>query len=325
MGANVPIRSVQLAISSRLFWRVAVIQLTLFASGSTACGQELIASLSRDSYELYEPVVVNMTLRFDDPPGMNADLVQEPILVQRQLPHRVVAELRDSDGVLAIAILGGGGFSPAFESSSVFRATFYGCFGTKVFMRDHVEFVFFDNEGSYTLVVRDRDNGWASEGIPIAFNRPANQQAADMFRKDGVDTILLLLDLELGAKAMNAFQTLAHDFSDTTYGKWSRLVLAMRAGRGSYKPRGRAKPTNVIERELVDALSVFPKGHPLRCRALLELVQVQVALGSDAEARETTGQLLKESRDGALLHQGLDLRKSLAHAVEYRRKNKNRK
>ncbi len=282
-------------------------------SGTVAQADSLVAAIPASSLELYEPIVLDLTLELSTPYVYGADPVEATGQLRR-IKHRLVAELREGDETLCSALLYGGQFAPLRDQQTEFHATVVGCLGIKRRNAARTECVFWDRPGNYILVVRDRDSALMSNAIAITITEPEERKPAHLFQTGGVDTLSLVLVQPYGENAVPTFRTLAAKYPGTVYGKYARLALALRRAEALRSRRVKAAPGTYpgLAKDLKEASTLFEPGHPLRSRALWHLARTQRSPSVLGDPKETIRQLLTETHDGQMIREARDFLKEMA-------------
>lgn len=281
--------------------------LLVFCLPMDTWADSLTISTSEDSFQLYEPIILNLTLHLDPPYQIILDDPLEATRQQRRLIGRFEAELRDGNETLCSTLLSGAPFTPLRNGQTDFHVTALGCLGTQKSAAPRNEFFFWDRPGKFILVVRDPLGGMESNEIAIEFTEPENDDAAELFRSGRLDTLMLIhQQYEHSEAAVPIFEKLAEDFPDSAFGKYARMSLALRrADPESWLPRRSEMDSGkfqALAADLKEAISLFKPGHPLRNRALFHLARVQPATGTESIFEQTLRQLSSETHDEYWIH-----------------------
>ena len=269
-----------------------------------ALADSLSAESVKDAYYLFEPVVLKVTLRLDEPFVRVGNDPGEASRQARRLRCKLIAELRDVRGPVSEAMLGGGSFDTCEDLGTRFEARTIGVFGEIMREQDEMVFRFWHTPGKYIVVVVDRDHGMVSNDIPITIIAPEGNgiPAAELFQSGGLPTLPALHGLEYGERVQAVFERLANEYSDTVYGKYAKIGLLLRRIEQRRVDGIRAEPEALrdLATELRQAVTLFEAGHPLRSRALYYLAGVQRAPGVAGNPQQTIRQLLSETSDGQM-------------------------
>jgi hypothetical protein len=267
---------------------------------SRAGGDSLRARVYQDSYLLFEPLVVEVTLHLDEPfmPGMEDPY--KALEQLRRLHRRLYVELRDNEGEKASkTLLCGAEFLPSEDRRSEFRTTGLAFPQTPDRGGD---FVPWEGTGSFLLVVRDYEHRLESNAMPVSIRSPAGSegQAAQIFRKGSPEVAKALLQSDGGNSARGVLERLAHEYSDTLYGKYAFASLALirwNNTRREHNDKGGQEIWGPVAEELAKAATAFEAPHPVRARVLFELARAQGLAGHRSEARRTAETLSSEFPD----------------------------
>ena len=281
--------------------------LVLAISTMSADADSLTIALHRDTVLLYEPLVVQVTLTLDEPFIPNAQDPHEALKQLGRLRRRLYIELREpgaekmSEGFLAYIA-----FPRAEEPTRGFRATGLGFLG-----RDEQGgegFAHWKNPGDYVVVVTDKENRLESNEIAVTLRTPkgTDLEAARIFQAGGLDAMNLIVQQEYSRKeTLVGFQRLARDYSETPYGKYAMVSLALIRWKNTFarhNVNGEASVWIPVVAELKEAAKSFDGSHPLRGQALFQLARAQVLAGSISQARHTAVTLCAEFANGVLEH-----------------------
>ena len=279
----------------------ALIILALIAV-SGARGDSLTVSVYKDSYVLYEPLVVDVVLHLDDPfmPGM--DDPYKALEQVRRLHRRLYVELRDHNGdKMSRALLCGTEFRPSEEPCSEFRAT-----GLAIPQAPERggEFVPWEGIGPFLLVLQDYERGLESNSILVSIKSPTGSAtpAAQMFKQCGADMLAPLLgERPHDTESKDLFRRLAAEYGDTPYGKYAMVSLALvryRSTFAEHNNKGGASVWDPVVADLAKAVEAFSGWHPLREKALFHLAVAEALAGNYASAKQHAGVLAKEFPSG---------------------------
>jgi len=276
----------------------------------------LTATSMKDTYYLFEPITVEVTLSFDEPYVVVRDDPLEGSRQWRKLHRRLELALSEDGETLASGILAGAPFEPASTPATEVHSTLLACLGTKESAKPQHRFTFWDRAGEYTVTVRDNDSGLVSNRMRIRIVRPAvrDRIAAELFAASGLDGLLLLIDNEHGEAAVPVFQHIATEYPDSIYGKYAAMSVTMRSISDAFDTSdlGKTAPKWLAAcKELRVTADLFDRGHPLRSRALLRLARLQYSGRAYEHAQESIQLLLGESTEGYFVGQGNALLRAL--------------
>lgn len=280
-----------------------------------ALGDSLTAESSKDTYYLFEPIVVNVRLHLDEPFVRVRDDPLEATRQRRRLRRNLDAELRDGQDVLCEAALSTK-FDAREDHAMDLYSTGVGILGEMMRDGDDVVFRFWATAGDYTLVVLDRDHRLESNEVSISIVAPEGDAvpASELFRSGGLATVPALVGIEYGEKVRPVFEQLAKEHPDTVYGKYAKVGLALLHAEALRNRRVKAEPGTypALAKDLKEAITLFEAGHPLRSRALWHLARTQRAPTVAGDPEETIRQLLSETNDGQMIREARDFLKEMA-------------
>lgn len=257
----------------------------------------------QNTYYLFEPIAVRVTLQLDEPYVRAPNDPVEASRQWRRIKRRLILELRKDDMLLCTALLTGNPFVATASPSTEFHDTLLGCLGVKTCTSPEYQFAFWDEPGAYVLIVRDPESGLQSNETNITIVKPEAAEAvpATLFASGGLSSLLLLIDKQHGEEAIPTFERIVKDYPQSIYGKYAKTCLLLRRLE-RLSPTNTAPPARdlwpALVAELKDAATFFDAGHPLRSYALLHLARLQRALGANSKSEDTIRILLAESRDG---------------------------
>jgi hypothetical protein len=268
---------------------------------SRAWGDSLTVGTYKDSYLLYEPLVVEVTLHLDDPfiPGMEDP--REALEQLRRLRRRLYVELRDDKGEkMSKALVCGTEFLPSEEPRSEFRAS--GLAFPQAPERGG-DFVPWEETGSFLLVVQDRERRLESNTISVSIRSPSRLEtrASQIFREALPEAAKVMLEAESGNRSWAGLERLARDYPETVYGKYAIVSLALVRWKETFKEhnnKGEAEVWGPVAAELTKAATLFDGAHRLRERVLFDLARAHAFAGQSSEARRTAETLSSEFPDG---------------------------
>ena len=253
-------------------------------------GDSLSATLEKDTFLLYELIVVKVTLRLGAP---FLPSTEDPYEASRQLARlrrRLFVELRAPDGTtLTEAFLSGITFVPTDQPTQEFRTIGWGFLGKAD--RKGEDFEHWKRPGSYVLVVCDKQNKLESKEIPVTLGilDHAQLEAARIFASGGVDAISLVVQGEHWRReTLELFSRLARDYPGTIHGRYALASLALLRWEETvreHKDKGGSEVWAPVVDGLSKAATLFNGPHPLRARVLFRLAQAQIVGGNPSDAR----------------------------------------
>lgn len=170
--------------------------LVTVCSYSSTFGDSITVESLQDSYLLFEPIVLNMTLHLGEPFRSAQQRPQKASQQERRLERELVIQLRNGDSTLCETMMGTIRFAPTADEATEFHASTIHLIGTiNIVHGREAAFVFWDTPGNFVLAVVDRDHQLESEGIPIGIVAVGGRvrAAADLFRAGGFATMPALL------------------------------------------------------------------------------------------------------------------------------------
>jgi hypothetical protein len=280
-------------------WTEAFILVFTGLYSHAVVGDTLSITVPKGELEVYEPVVIDVTLTIDPP---MRPVTRDSALANREarrLRPRLYAELWRDGACVAEALLGGGAFEPGQIAEDRVVATLLAVFGEKSNAVPSREFVLFGQDRQFSLRVSDRDNGLESNAVLITYTPSRVSDAAEIFASCGVDTLALLLLDKHGDASIPSFRDLASRFPDTVYAHYARAAIALRTVTQETRAAWGNSPTSRLGEmagELRSAADSLEAGNPLRNRILLEISRLP-ASASNASPADARRELLSESRD----------------------------
>lgn len=283
---------------------------------TAAFADSLTVELVKDTYYLFEPIIVNVTLHLEEPFVKVRD---DPVEATRQdlrLRRHLYVQVEDGQGT-ACEIWLGRVFHATESIQRDFQATIFVLVGTMMGpQRGESVFRFWKTPGNYTLVVVDRDNRLESKEVPITILAPEDDAitASELFQSGGLATWLGLYAGEDGERAQPLFERLAREHPTTIYGKYARMALALLRADNLRNRRVKAEPGTYpgLAKELKVVITLFEPGHPLRSRTLWHLARTQQAPSVAGDPEETMRQLLGETNDGQMIREARNFLKEMA-------------
>jgi len=258
---------------SVLFVSVA---LPLVAKSSRA--ESISAGALSETLQVAEPVLVNVTLRLDEPFRKDIESSREAAEQSLRLKHRLVVELWADGQRVASAFIGGVSFLPSQDGCNEVNATVMGWFGVEKSEGGRSGFKFWMIPGKYRVIVAGVESGLEADAFFVEINPAAEPMAAELLTEGELDALALLyLQPEYGQSAVAAFERVASDYSETVHGQYARSALAIRTAvrARTHSERTDSKVDDVaLAVELQAASSLFQEGHPMRTRTLFELARV---------------------------------------------------
>lgn len=287
----------------------------LLLVASTTRADSLSARATTDVLQVGEPIIVQVTLRLDQPYRRHVEDAREAAKQARRLKHSLVAELWDRDQRVASASIGGVSFVAAQDGCNELNATVMGWFGVEEPGEHRSRFRFWTDPGRFRVIVKGKESGLEAEGFSVDVTPAANPTAAQLLVAGELDALaLLFLQHEHGEGAVAAFERLARDYPETVHAQYARIVLAIRAGAKARTRSHRLEcevELGALANELQAASAVFEEGHPLRSRALFELAHVLLRNKERDRAVDAARSALSESKEGGLC----DAAKQLLDAI----------
>ncbi len=277
------------------FGLTLVFCLTLIAPHAN--GDSLTANVCKESFLLYEPLAVEVTVHLEEPFRPGADDPREAARQLRRLRRRFDIVLQDPNNKMVCkGLLCGAEFVPTDGPASEFTTSGL-AFPQE---RDRGgDFVHSEHTGAYTLLVRDREYGLESNPIAITVRNPGKtrREAAEFFRSSFPVALTAILEHEGSEETLRRFDHLAREFPDTPYGEYAIVSLALMQYKTTFAAHNSGADPRVwapVATELRKAASVFDGWHPLREKALLDLA-VAYALADDiADSRRVAQTLISE-------------------------------
>jgi hypothetical protein len=278
-----------------MYTSVAAIVSVLMASAlaGTTRVEELQVRLSKDRYELYEPIVVELVLRANGESTKRQETGQPP--------RRLIAELRQNGQKLVTAHLYGGALEICDRETGEQCATVLGIFGTNRPSGEPDGFEPWGLPGKFQVVVRDQDQSFQSEEVPIEITTAADHNSAVLFREEGLHILAMIFGFQrTDAYAQNVV-TLASDPNGSVYAKYAAAGLQLRCVPGvvsTFRNSTVADCPRELGETLRAATILFPPGHPVRNRASLQLSKLMIEAGDGPTAESVLKKLDSEVRDG---------------------------
>lgn len=253
-------------------------------------GDSLAAAVYKTSFLLYEPVVVEVTLHLEKRFRPNEKDANEADKQLRRLRRRLDVELRDQHNeTVRKGLLCGAQFLPTESPAHDFRAA-----GLAFPQSPDREGGFLHSEltGTFILVVRDRGTGLESNALPIEIAAPTEdaRPPSELFKESFPGALMMILERKGDKETLAVFEHLARDYSDTVYGKYASVSLALLRWKDTFRQHNKTGGSEVwgpVTRELEKASTVFEGAHPLRERVLFDLARAQILAGQSSEARRT--------------------------------------
>ncbi|MGB2985612.1 MAG: hypothetical protein WBE26_06985, partial [Phycisphaerae bacterium] len=171
--------------------------------------------------------MVEVTLHLEEPFRPDVEDPYEAVRQLGRLRRRLDAELRDQNNeTVRKGLVCGAEFLPTESPAHDFQAC-----GLAFLQGPDRKGGFLHSEltGTFMLVVRDRGTGLESNALPTKIVAPTDDgtAAAQVFKDSFPGALMTIVEQKGDKETLVAFERLAREYSETPYGKYAVVSLAL--------------------------------------------------------------------------------------------------